>query len=58
MDHKPLVNIVSMMAIPDAAKNAILNRDEKGQARYEECVTHITIDGNSAQRFFGILLKN
>ena len=44
MDHKPLVNIVSMMAIPDAAKNYILNRDEKKQARYEEFVTHIMID--------------
>ena len=32
MNRKPVVNIVSMMAIPDGAKNDILNRDEKGQA--------------------------
>ena len=48
MDHKTLVNIVSMMAIPDAAKNDILNRDEKGQARYEEFVTHRMIEGSPA----------
>ena len=48
MDHNPLVKIVSMMAIPDAAKNDILNRDEKGQARYEEFVTHRQIDSSPA----------
>ena len=40
VDQKPLVNLVSMMAIPDVAKNEILNRDEKGQARYEQFVTN------------------
>ena len=56
VDHKPLVNIVSMMAIPDAANIDTLNRDEKGQARYEEFVTHIMIDGSP--RLFGTALKN
>jgi len=46
VDQKQLVNIVSMMAIPDAAKNDILNRDEKGQARYKEFVMHRMIDGS------------
>ena len=35
-----------MMAIPDAVKYDILNRDEKGQARYEEFVTHRMINGS------------
>jgi len=48
VDQKPLVNLVSMMAIPDAAKNDILNRDEKGQARYEEFVRYRMTDGSQA----------
>ncbi len=46
MDQKPLVNLVSMMAIPDAVKNDILERDEKGQSRYEEFVTQRMTDGS------------
>ena len=45
MDQKPLVNLVSMMAIPDTVKNDILERDEKGQARYEEFVMNRMTDG-------------
>ena len=45
VDQKPLVNLVSMMAIPDTVKNDILERDEKGQARYEEFVTQRMTDG-------------
>ena len=48
MDQKPLVNLVSMMAIPNTAKNNILNRDIKGQARYEEFVMHRMTDGSLA----------
>ena len=48
VDHKTLVNIVSMMVIQDAAKNDSPNRDEKGEARYEEFVTHKMIDGSPA----------
>jgi len=46
--HKTLVNIVSMMAKPDAAQNDILSKDEKGQVRHEEFVTRRMIDGSSA----------
>ena len=48
MEQKPPVNLVSMMAIPDTVKNDILERDEKGQARYEEFVMNRMTDGSPA----------
>ena len=35
-----LVNMVSMMAVPEDAKDDILNRDHKGQSQYKDFVTN------------------
>ena len=43
----PLKNVISSMAIPDTAKQDILQRDEKGQSKYETFVGEMILAGSA-----------